>query len=226
MQEFTQVMADMARTLRAQPDLQTTLQATVELAARLLQGRGEVSISLVRKDSVETAASTGERATLADRLQYELGEGPCVDAAWRHETFQIEDLEHDENYPQWSPRVAKQTGFHGVVAYQLFTSADTLGALNVYTENRRPYEAVDRAEGLWLATHAAIALQGARTEEQLSSALLTRNMIGQAQGILMERFQLSAARAFEFLTRTSQTSNTKLTVIAQRVIDTRADVDR
>jgi GAF domain-containing protein len=226
MEDFAQVLADMARTFRAQPDLQTTLQSTVDLAAEHLQGRAEVSVTLTNKKGLETAASTGERATRADQLQYELGEGPCIDAAWQHETFQIEDLATDERYPRWSHAVAEQVGFRGVVAYQLFTAEDTLGALNVYTEDPRPYESVDRAEGLLVATHAAIALQGARKEQQLSSALLSRNLIGQAQGILMERYQLSATRAFEFLARTSQDSNTKLVEIAQRVVDTRPHAEQ
>jgi GAF domain-containing protein len=221
--DFAEVLAEMARTFRDQPDLQATLQSTVDLAARHLQGRAEVSVTLIHHKQIETAASTSERAVRADQLQYELDEGPCLDAAWRHETFQIEDLATDQHYPRWSRRVAAELGFRGIVAYQLFTTEDTLGALNVYTEDPHPYESVDRAEGLLVATHAAIALQGARKEQQLSSALLSRNLIGQAQGILMERYQLSATRAFDFLARTSQDSNTKLVEIAQRVVDTRPD---
>jgi GAF domain-containing protein len=225
-EDFAEVLAEMARTFRDQPDLQTTLQSTVDLAARHLQGRAEVSVTLIhRHQQIETAASTSERAVRADQLQYELDEGPCLDAAWQHETFQIEDLATDQQYPRWSHRVAHELGFRGVVAYQLFTAEDTLGALNVYTEDPHPYESVDRAEGLLVATHAAIALQGARTEQQLSSALLSRNLIGQAQGILMERYQLTAARAFQFLVRTSQDSNTKLVQVAQRVVDTRPDAE-
>jgi GAF domain-containing protein len=217
--DFAEVLAAMARTMRAQPDMQHTLQSAVDLAADHLKGRAEVSVSLVTKGRVQTPASTSERVALADALQYELQEGPCLDAIWEHETFQIEDLAEDEQYPRWSRQVNEQTGFRGVVAYQLFTDPDTLGALNVYTDEPRPYEAVDRAEGLLFATHAALALQAARTEQQLNSALLTRNVIGQAQGILMERYGLSSARAFEFLTRTSQQANVKLAIIAQRLVD-------
>src|SRR3954454_16350303 len=111
----------MARTMRAQPDMQHTLQAAVDLAADHLQGRAEVSVSLVTRGTVQTPASTGERAAIADALQYELQEGPCLDAIWEHETFQIQDLAEDQHYPNWSRRVSDQTGFRGVVAYQLFT---------------------------------------------------------------------------------------------------------
>ena len=221
--DFSHMLAETARKFEAQPDMQRTLQSVVDLAAEHLRGRGEVGVSMItRKREVETPAASSDRAFRADALQYELDEGPCLDATWEHETFQVEDLPHDQHYPRWSPRVVAETGLQGVVSYQLFTDTTTLGALNLYTDHPRPYEAVDRAEGLLFATHAAVALQAARTEQQLNSGLLTRNMIGQAQGILMERFGLSAVRAFDFLARLSQDTNTKLSVVAQRVIETPA----
>jgi hypothetical protein len=216
--DFGKTLADMARTLRAQPDMQSTLQAAVDLAARHLEGRAQVSVSVVEGKKIDTPACTDERTALADALQYELGEGPCVDAIREHETFQIPDLRSDEIYPKWSRQVNIRTGFKGVVAYQLFTGHDTLGALNVYTEEPHPFELLDRTEGLLFATHVAVALQGARKEQRLNSALLTRNLIGQAQGILMERYDLSAQRAFEFLARISQAENIKLSEIAQRLV--------
>lgn len=216
---FAQTMAATARTLRAQPDMEATLQAIVDLAATHLGGDPEVSISLLTEGKrIVTPASSGRRAEKADLLQYGARQGPCLDAIWKHETFQVEDLTRDQQYPRWSRLAAEQTGLRGVVSYQLFTDKITLGSLNVYTKDPRPYEPADRDEGLTFATHAALALHTTKTLQQLTSALVSRNLIGQAQGILMHRYDLTPERAFEFLTRVSQDSNIKLTEVARRVI--------
>ncbi len=77
-----------------------------------------------------------------------------------------------------------------------------------------------RGEGLAFAAQAAVALRSAQTEQHLRAAMAARNLIGQAQGILMERFQLTAEQAFAVLSRVSQQSNVKLRDVAQRLIDT------
>jgi AmiR/NasT family two-component response regulator len=102
----------------------------------------------------------------------------------------------------------------------LFTNADSLGALNLYAPRPRGFDAEARGEGLAFAAQAAVALRSAQTEQHLRAAMATRNLIGQAQGILMERFKLTAEQAFAVLSRISQQSNVKLRDVAQRLIDT------
>ena len=224
--DFSALLGTVARELLAEADVQHTLQRVVELAAEHLRGgrlHGEVyaSVSLVReRRRVETPASSDERATRADQLQYELGQGPCLDAIWEHETFQIEDFTTEARYPTWSRRVAEDTGIRSSLSFQLFTSGDSLGALNLYSPRPGDFDSEDRAEGSVFAALAAVALASAQTEEQLRSAIISRTLIGQAQGILMERYKMTAEQSFEVLRRVSQDGNIKVREVAQRLIDT------
>jgi transcriptional regulator with GAF, ATPase, and Fis domain len=225
-QDFSALIGSVARELLAEPDVQQTLQRAVELAAEHLTSgdlNGEVyaSVSLVReRRQIETAASSDERATRADQLQYQLKQGPCLDAIWERETFQIDDLTTDERYPEWSRRVVRDTGIRSSLSFQLFTSGDSLGALNLYSPEAGGFDAEDRAEGLMFAAHAAVALKSAQTEEQLRSAIASRTVLGQAQGILMERYKISPEKSFEVLRRVSQDSNVKVRDVAQRLVET------
>ena len=220
--QFGEVLAAVARDLLAEPDVQQTLQRAVELAARHLDGEVWASVSIThRRRDVDTPAASDERARRADQLQYELSEGPCLDAIAEHETFYIDDLESDRRYPQWSRRVASEVGARSILSFQLFTSVDTLGALNLYSPHVAAFDELDLEEGRVFAAQAAVALQSARTEEQLRLSMHTRTTIGQAQGILMERYAISAERAFEFLRRLSQNQNIKLITVADRIVATR-----
>jgi GAF domain-containing protein len=224
--DFSALLGSVARELLAEPDVQQTLQRAVELAAEHLtagHAGGEVyaSVSLVRGHRrVETPASSDERATRADALQYELGQGPCLDAIWERETFQIEDLTTEARYPQWSRRVVADTGIRSSLSFQLFTAGDSLGALNLYSPHPHGFDEEDRAEGLMFAAHASVALASAQTQEQLRSAIASRTVLGQAQGILMERYKLTPEKSFEVLRRVSQESNVKVRDVAQRLVET------
>jgi GAF domain-containing protein len=224
--DFSALLGSVARELLAEVDVQQTLQRAVELAAEHLaagHADGEVyaSVSLVRGHRlVENEASSDERATRADALQYELGQGPCLDAIWERETFQIDDLTTEASYPQWSRRVVQETGIRSSLSFQLFTSGDSLGALNLYSPHPHGFDEEDRAEALMFAAHVAVALASAQTEEQLRSAIASRTVLGQAQGILMERYKISAEKSFEVLRRVSQDGNVKVRDVAQRLVET------
>src|SRR3712207_7479083 len=98
-----------------------TVQRIGEAAAQNLDGEVWASVSLMKqRREVETPASSDDRATRADRLQYELEEGPCLDAIWEHETFQIDDMTDEERYPRWTRAVAEETGIRSSLSLQLF----------------------------------------------------------------------------------------------------------
>jgi transcriptional regulator with GAF, ATPase, and Fis domain len=220
--DFDERLAAIARELVNEPDTQHTLQRIVELAAANLDGEVYASVSLVRqRRQVQTPASSDERAARADQLQYEANQGPCLDAIWEQDTFQIDDMTTEQRYPDWARRVAEQTGIRSSLSLQLFTNADSLGALNLYSPQLRSFDAETRGEGLAFAAQAAVALRSAQNEQHLRTAIASHNLIGQAQGILMERFKMTAERAFAVLARASQDTNVKLRDVAQRLIDTR-----
>jgi GAF domain-containing protein len=145
---FDERLASIARDLLNEPDVEQTVQRVVDLAAEHLRGVIYASVSLVRqRRRVETPASSDDRALHADPLQYEVGEGPCLDAIWEQETFQIDDMTTEERYPTYSRRVAEQTGIRSSLSLQLFTDEDSLGALNLYSPQPRAFDEAARAEG-------------------------------------------------------------------------------
>lgn len=221
--EFEERLAAIARDLLNERDVQHILQRVVDTAAATLDGGVWASVSMVKRHrEVETHASSDVRATRADELQYETGEGPCLDAIWERETFQIDDLTADEHYPRWSVAVAEQTGICSSLSLQLFTDHEqrSLGALNLYSPRPRAFDAETRGEAVAFAAQAAVALQSATTEEHLRSAIATRTVIGQAEGILMERLKITAEQAFGVLSRLSQERNEKLRDVARLLVET------
>jgi GAF domain-containing protein len=129
----------------------------------------------------------------------------------------------EPRYGDWSRRVVTETGIRSSLSLQLFTdpeAAVSLGALNLYSPRPRSFDPDTRAEATAFAAHAAIALESAQTETHLRSALVTRTVIGQAEGILMERLKITADQAFALLSRLSQASNVKLRKVARNLVET------
>ena len=221
---FNERLAAVARALFHEPNVQATLTRTVADAASTLDGRLYASVSLVlHRRQVETAVYSDGRALRADQLQYELGVGPCLDALWEQDTFHIEDLTAEPRYGDWSRRVVAETGIRSSLSLQLFTdphSAVSLGSLNLYSPQSRSFDPDTRAEAVAFAAHAAIALHSAQTEAHLRSGMVTRTVIGQAEGILMERLNITADQAFAALTRLSQQNNVKLRDVARALVET------
>ena len=109
------------------------------------------------------------------------------------------------------------------MAFKLYTGDQTAGALNIFSFRPHVFTGESEAIGSVLAAHAAAAIFASRQGEQLQSALTTRDIIGQAKGVIMERYNIDAVGAFDMLRRLSQDMNVRLAEIAQRVIDTRGD---
>lgn len=159
-----------------------------------------------------------------DGLQFETDEGPCLDALSESDTFYAADLADDRRWERFGP-AAIAAGIRSVLALPL--SAHRLSALNLYGRLPAAFGATDRAKGLIFATLAGIALGSAEEREDdekrfgnLEQALRTRELIGQAQGILMERERVTADQAFEVLRRASQHMNLKLREVAQTLVET------
>ena len=174
--------------------------------------------------------STGPVVERADALQHEAGEGPCLDALRLGEPFYAEDLSDDARWPAFGP-AATALGMRSLLALPL-SSHETVGALNLYAGYPHAFGVVDRARAVLLAGLAALAFTSARSHEteertaaNLHAALTTREVIGQAQGILMERERITGNQAFDILRRASQHLNIKLREVAQSLVDTGARPD-
>lgn len=224
--------AGIARTLFAESTLQGTLQRIVDFAQGAVEKCDAASISLLTKGTITTPVSSDAIALDIDRYQYEYNEGPCLDAVTAEPMLYAEDLTDDDRWPSFGP-MAVSLGMRSLLSCRL-SSGRTLGSLNLYARSPHAYDPEDRAKAIIFATHAGIALGAASTLEDatiqletemqrvkdLESALLSREVIGQAEGILIERERITPDQAFSILRRSSQNLNLKLRDLAQYVVDT------
>jgi GAF domain-containing protein len=180
-------------------------------------GADYAGIMLVKaKRKIESVARTDSLVVDSDKAQEETGEGPCLSVIWRRATFKIDDMESETRWPRFSQR-AVALGVRSMLSFQLFVENDNLGALNLLSRSTFAFDAESEHVGLLFAAHAAIALRGAQQATQLEEILGTRDLIGQAKGILMERHHIDANEAFEMLIRASQNSNIKLAEVARYI---------
>jgi GAF domain-containing protein len=205
--DIADALAQAAREINSPRDLESTLD-----------GIDHVGISIAYRDGkIETKAGTDQLVWELDALQYDLGEGPCVHAIKMEPVTVVNDLHHEQRWPYYVPR-AIGYGLKAQMGVRLFVDGQTVGGLNLYSTDGQTIDPdlVHTAE--LFAAHAALALGRARREEDLNSALASRKTIGQAIGIVMERYQLDEERAFQYLVRVSQHSNIKLRDVAQEIV--------
>jgi GAF domain-containing protein len=218
---FTRQIADAARSMQEKTSTQEVLDEAVEVAIQIIEGCDLAGMSIVTPRGVDTPAGSGGALKRLDSLQFELKEGPCFDALHTHEIVLGRDLATDPRWPNWGPRVAKELGVGSIVSYRLFTTADTLGAMNLYSLRTDAFDTEDIYNGGALAAHVAVALAEAQNVTHLETAINVRTEIGRAEGILMERFDLSPTQAFAVLRRVSQDRNIKLNRVAEELVRTK-----
>ena len=220
-QSVAGLVAEAARALADEPTLKQTLDRVVELAVSMVDGCESAGISLVARGRIESPAVSDPLVARGDALQYELREGPCLDAVHDQALVESGDIGSDLRWPLWAPTVAHELGVRSMLCVQLYTSQDAHGALNMYSTSRDAFDADAHHLASTFAAVAAAAISAARTEEQLQSAVQTRTLIGQAQGIIMERYSLSPAQSFAVMSRVSQDANIRLVDIARGIVETR-----
>lgn len=216
-------MAELARVSAAPRSVNDVLSDVTTAAKELIPGTESAGILMVAKGGkFESLAGTDDLPHQLDELQMKFSEGPCMQAALHETIVRTDDFRSEDRWPLYSPAVV-EIGVLSGLSLKLYTANRTAGALNLFAFRPNAFDAADETIGTVLAAHAAAAILASREGEELQSALSTRDRIGQAKGIIMERFGIDDIRAFEMLRRLSQDSNTRLVDIAQRVIDTRGD---
>jgi hypothetical protein len=199
---------------------QTTVAGTLEITAILARqsfGCDAAGILLgAEKPGITAAAASHQDAARADALQLEARQGPGLQAMARRQPVISTELRFDSRWRFWAPQAA-QLGFRSVLSLSL-ADGDTLGALNLYSRRASFFHSDDLALSQVFARHASIALAIAVERQQLLRAADARGVIGQAQGILMERYNIGAEQAFTVLGRYSSHLNLKLRLIAEGVI--------
>jgi GAF domain-containing protein len=212
-------IAAAARALYQGQTLDETLQRIVDVARTSVPGFDHVGISTVdKKGHPTTRAAAGDLVEVLDAVQYDLGEGPCVDALREADAVVAPDLAADRRWPRYVP-AAVQHGVRSQMAIKLYLDEEgTLGGLNLYSTASSAIDPQAEPMAELFATHAALALGNAREKATLNEALSTRQVIGQAIGIVMERYDISSGRAFDFLVRASSVGNHKLRDVAQELV--------
>ncbi|MCW2793146.1 MAG: hypothetical protein JWO76_2244 [Nocardioides sp.] len=205
--------------LAAPQDRDTTLQRIVNVAASSIPDMEHVGISVAHRDgSIETAASSDPLVVELDRLQYTLGEGPCLHAIDAAPVVRMEWARHEQRWPLFVPEAVAR-GVRAQLGIRLHVDEQSLGALNLYSVTSDTISAETEQLAELFAVHAAIALGHAHRLENLNAALASRRMIGLALGLVMQRLDLDEDTAFAYLTRVSATSQTKLRDVAATVVD-------
>jgi GAF domain-containing protein len=221
--DLAQRMAELARAVAAPRSVEEVLADVTAAAVELIPGTDTAGVLLIAKGGkFESLAGTSNLTYQLDDLQMKYKEGPCVEAAVDELIVRTDDFREEQRWPRYSAAVV-EIGVLSGLSFKLYTSDRTAGALNLFAFKPNAFDAEAESIGAVLAAHAAAAILASRQGQQLESALSTRDRIGQAKGIIMERYGVDDVRAFDMLRRLSQDGNTKLIDIAQRVIDTRGN---
>jgi transcriptional regulator with GAF, ATPase, and Fis domain len=213
-------MHDIAGHVNRHDDIGDTLASVTASAVDLIDGIDYADVLVITDGDFRSVKPTTPMVIELDQLQQEAGEGPCLEAVVTDSIIRCPDLSSDERWPTFAAG-AVQRGVYSMLSYQLYTTDNGGGALNLFGRRRQTFDTAAETVGAMLATQAALAIIASDRHTQFESALASRDLIGQAKGVLMERFSISAVDAFNMLRTLSQTGNEKLWHIAQRVVDSR-----
>lgn len=216
---IVRTMADLARSFSTPRSVEDSLSTVTAAAVDLMPTEACAGILMVSGGGkkFDSVAATSDLLPKLDHVQEELGEGPCVAAAVANLVVRCDDFRSDDRWPRFAA-AAVDVGIYSSISFQLYTSEGKMGALNLFAFEPHAFGLQEESMAEVLAAHAALALMAARTKEQLQSALVSRDIIGQAKGMIMERFDVDAIRAFEMLTHLSQETNTRLHAVAEQIV--------
>ena len=214
-------IAEIVHDLHSRPDADsdTVIAELAEHAAVEIPGAEYAGVTVTRNArNIDTPSATHKWPIMLDEIQQRHREGPCLTAAWEEKTIHVADLETDDRFPLYREDALAQTPIKSIMAFQLFIADETMGALNVYAEEPHAFGKESREIGLIFAAHSSVAWNAARRDEQFKRALASRDVIGQAKGMIMERYGVDAVQAFELLRKLSQDSNVPLVQIANELV--------
>ena len=201
-----------------EPEEARTLQGIVDLALATITSADSAGITVRRGRKLTTPAWTHDVVVAVDQAQYDLGEGPCIDAVWADDVYRIDDLGSETRWRRWAP-AALELGVVSMLSIRLTTPRDVVGGLNFYAGRAHAFDDDDAQVAHGFAEHAAPALALTQELDGLRSALQTRHRIGAAQGVLRARHGVTLDQAFTVLVRISRDNNTPLRDVAARVVE-------
>jgi len=227
---------------RAARDLELAEQLH-QFAGRFLDGAGPVDPARIIREAVDaipaaraagltiiregepprTLAASDPLVEQVDEIQYDTGDGPCLEAIEQNDLASTDDLEHDDRWPKFAAHAVAETPVRSMFGVRILLGGDDRGALNFYATELRAFSELDRGVGAIFSTLASLALQHAlaqRKSENLLVALESSRQIGMAMGILMASKLLTAEQAFEQLRTASQHLHRRVREVAEEVTET------
>lgn len=216
--ELSRRIAELTRSFFTPASVEDTLRGVTAAATELIGSVDYADILIVEgAKHFRSHAATSELPVRLDEVQQRVGQGPCVDAARTDQVVRCDDFCVDPRWPAFSPS-AVEAGVLSSLSFRLYTGSDTIGALNLFARDAQAFDDADAELGAVMATHAAVALYTANRTVQFTSALASRDVIGQAKGMLMERYGIDAVQAFELLRTLSQNENIPVATLAEQVV--------
>ena len=200
--------------------LERALSSVTSAAVELVDGVDFADVMVINNEGgFRSVTPTSPLLIELDNTQIRLNQGPCLRAAVGGAVIRCTDLRDETRWPEYAA-VAVAAGIHSMLSFQLVTHGNGVGALNLFGLVPRRKDPSAEAIGALLATLATVALMTTDKHWQFESALASRDLIGQAKGMLMNHYKVDAVRAFDMLKALSQDSNIPLRTIAQQIIDT------
>ena len=223
--ELAVLLAQMGAVVLSTETVRTTIELVSALAAEAIPGTAGAGVTLVDDRGKRSMAASSSLVEQADALQYQVDAGPCLTSIHDEVSVRVDDLSTETRWPDWTRQVA-EVGVRSMLSVPLIAAGDCIGAIKVYSTEPATFD--DRAKHLLelFALQAAILLGNTqtladahRTNLQLSEALETRDIIGQAKGIILAQGAADDAAAFAILVAASQNANTKLSALARNLVD-------
>jgi GAF domain-containing protein len=223
--DLDRALGGLSQLLTGHRPLDDTLTRVAQFAVQAIPCAEGAGLTLLRGDRPQTVVCSADFVRTIDDIQYGIGEGPCVTAVAEGRTVVAGSLGGDPQWPRFGPRVGRM-GVHSALSLPLLLDDKPIGALNVYARPKHAFQAAAVRLGELFAKPAAVSVHSAqliadlqRTVTQLSDALTSRATIDRAVGLLMSRTGAGPDEAFDRLRQLSQQTNTKLVVVADRLVD-------
>lgn len=218
-------LASVAGLVAGSRSLEEMLTQVATLTMLTVPGADGAGVTMMEADEPDMIVASTKFVRDVDRIQYRVGEGPCISAAAERRTTGSGALGQDAAWPTFGP-LAAESGVHSALSLPLIVDGRVLGALNVYAHVEHAFSDSARRVGERFAQSAAVAIYNARLFDQaeqrnarLQSALVTRSTIDRAIGIIMARSGISGDEAFVRLRIMSQHQHIKLNLVAQKLVD-------
>ena len=214
-------ITEIARQLYARRDHKGgVISELVHHAVEELPGVDYANVTVTSDEfDIDTPSATNRWAVLIDDIQRRHREGPCLSTAWHHRIVQVDDLAQENRWPRFRAEALETTPVRSIMAFQLFLTGKSMGALNVFAERPNAFGDRTRQLGTLFAAHSALLWEATQREQQFREALASRDIIGQAKGMIMERYSKDANQAFEMLRQLSHDTNVQLAEVAAKVVD-------